>query len=328
MKKLSYLCLALAGLFLMTIYDFYETFLAGALFIAVPLFCLLAALILRRHISVSAGMPAAGMRGMPLPVTVTVKGRFLFFLSRFVFTAGAVTKEMEPPGLSFSLPAPHAGKINLPGHLSFHDLFGMKAFSVPVPECTALILPKRIGSAETVLSRISRLSSPDDTEYFGAVPYKQGDSPRLINWKVSARMDSLYTREAETSGASKFILAADHPASGDVFDIIGDAVMTIGSALSDKQIPFTFLYQKQNAPVTLAITNKETWGAALRDFVASGDEVVSLTSAPSLPILYIAGSAPSAPLPPHTTLWCAAGDAPSASLSGQAILTFLGGGTQ
>lgn len=185
-----------------------------------------------------------------------------------------------------------------------------------------------MGTFQAALSALRRIAGSEDKEYFGAVEYKPGDNPHLINWKVTARKDEVYVRDSAPSGSDRIVLAADYERNDILRDTVGDALLSSGLALLSARIPFRFVFATGKGSVSQTIRTREDWTDALSGFLRAGTEgaLMGADLSPYVPICYITGN-PRPPSPPQLspTVWCAAEGAGTALSGRDSIYNALGG---
>ncbi len=312
MRRLSYIISLGAFFFLMVMYDFYAAFLGFAALLLAPVPSLLLSFWAKKHLSVSLALPPRAVRGEETPVTVTLKGTCLSFLPGLSLAAEGLTAEEERQGhsMSFSLPfcPAHCGRQTLPAMtLSFSDLFGLTRYKKEFSSKEMTALPRMMGHAKRGQAFLSRLLVPQEPERFGAAPYQQGDSVRLINWKVTARKDELYVRDTWPGEESSLLVAASLPAESNERDTAGDALLTVGKLLLSAGKKFTFLWADEKHRVhTEKIRTGEDWDRSLLLFLKDGSAHSPFlgggTLPADLPVLFLTGEADPA-LPPHRPLY-------------------------
>lgn len=142
--------------------------------------------------------------------------------------------------LSYTLTPMGIGKHDFSGiHLSFSDLFfrtglpiRMAGESLTVLPLAAYSLPGRDLAGETEVPHITPFTSPGIREFR---EYVQGDDPRSIDWKLSAKYDRLYVREYMGRALHSRLLIVDlpdmhQPCDEDAFSRFRDATAGIIAA--------------------------------------------------------------------------------------------------
>lgn len=336
MYRLYYLCILAAAFFLMIIYDLYAAFLLAMILLLVPLLCLAWGYLAKRSLSCQMVVPPSGERGMPMEVMVSVKGPLLPFLSSMTaFLAGKEYDAYEEEGREihflFQFPMAHCGRLPLTGgYISWQDPFGLFHFRQEVSPATVLVLPKRVGQVPSILKSLLSLCGSEEVEYFGATPYKPGDNPHLINWKITARTDDVYIRDSSPADAIRVTLAADYATKEDERDTLGDALYSAGLALTASRMTFQFAWiTEKGQPVVETIRSQESWHQAIAGFLRQGGTgaLAASTLSPYVPICYFTNN-PEPTISPllHPAIWCSKEDAPQTVLSGRhAIFHALGG---
>lgn len=336
MSRLYYFFILAAAFFLMIIYDLYAAFLLAMILLLVPLLCLAWGYMAKRSLSCQLLAPNSGERGVAMEITLSVKGHFLPFLSSLTaFLDGKEYEAYEEEGneihFLFALPMEHCGRLPLTGgYISWQDPFGLFHFRQEVAPATVLVLPKRVGQVSSILKSLLALCGSEEVEYFGATPYKPGDNPHLINWKITARTDDVYVRDSSPADAIRVTLAADYAAKEDDRDILGDALYSAGLALTASHMPFQFAWvTEKGQSVVETIRSQESWQNAIAGFLLQGGAGALATSSlsPYVPICYLTDN-PQPSISPllHPAIWCSAEGAPRAVLSGRsAIFHALGG---
>lgn len=337
MRRLSYIVSLLAFFFLMVMYDFYAAFLGFAALLLAPVPSLLLSLWARKRLTLSLSLPRRAVRSEETAVTVSAAGPCLSFLPGLALTAEGMDAEEDRQGhiLSFSLPfrPAHCGRMALPEMtLSFSDLFGLSRYKKSFPRQDMVVLPRMMGNPERGKAFLSRLLVPQEPERFGAAPYREGDSVRLINWKVTARKDELYVRDTWPGEETSLLLAASLPRGAALRDTVGDALFTAGSVLLMEKKYFTFLWTDEKGRARKdQIRSGENWERALLAFLKDGSPrspfLYGGTDIPAdLPVLFLTDEADPA-LPRHRPLyvWNANGKGRGDLTGRAAIAAALGG---
>lgn len=152
----------------------------------------------------------------------------------------AVVSDLLPPGasllsgsatgivmgsavLSYTLTPTSIGEQDFSGlRLSFSDIFfratltvGLAGESLTVLPLAAYSLPGRDAASETEVPHITLLTSPGIREFR---EYVQGDDPRRIDWKLSAKYGRLWVREYTGRALHSSLLIVDLPDMHQLFD--------------------------------------------------------------------------------------------------------------
>lgn len=335
MNYLSYLYLVIIALLLMILYDLYAAFLLAATLLLVPLLALFLGYAARRSVSVTFSAPHRTHRGAAAEVCLTAKGRFLPLVSSLTATmAGkeydSYETEKDETRFYFRVDTAHAGRITLPApRLSWKDPFGLFHFQKDAKATTLLVLPRPMGDYAHTLKSLLRLSGSEEVEYFGATPYQPGDNPRLINWKVTARTEDVYVRDRMPADDARLILAADYEEDDALRDLLADALLSCGLALTAARMPFRFAWMTiHGEEIITSVKDKASWEEAVAEFLLAGGENALKTShlSPLLPICYLTGDpAPAVSPVLHPSIWCVR-DSKGAALSGKAAIARALGG--
>ena len=337
MRRLSYIISLLAFFFLMVMYDFYAAFLGFAALLLAPVPSLLLSFWAKKRLTVSLSLPRRIVRGEETAVTAAAAGPCLSFLPGLALTAEGMDADEERQGQTFSFSLPfrpaHCGRLALPEMtLSFSDLFGLSRYKKSFPRQDLIVLPRMMGNPETGKDFLSRLLVPQEPERFGAAPYREGDSVRLINWKVTARKDDLYVRDTWPGDETSLLIAASLPAEAAPRDTVGDALFTAGSILLMDKKFFTFLWADKKGRVRKErIRSGETWERALLAFLKDGSPrspfLYGGSDIPAdLPVLFLTAEANPTP-PQHRPFYVWNADEKGrGDLTGRAAITAALGG--
>ncbi len=333
MNYIFYLFLLLTSFLLMSMYDLYSAFLPALLFLLVPLALFALGWAARKYTRLSLSAPSQARQGEALEIAVIAKSRLLPFVSSLTCRLGneeynSYEEEAGEIRFYFTKDAAHCGRLALgDGEISFRDPFGLFHFRLPIKGQTLLVMPQVIGNRDATLRALLSLSTPEEKEYFGATPYKVGDNPRLINWKVTARKEDVYVRESDPAGSARLILAADYEADETLRDTVCDALYSAGRALAASRLPFHFAWvNDKGAPILSAVESEEDWEEITRAFLTCGGApALKDASLPPLPICYITGHE-DAPASRAAVLWCAKEGNPRAALAGRAAIFHALGG--
>lgn len=238
--------------------------------------------------------------------------------------------EKDETRFYFRIDTAHAGRITLPApRLSWKDPFGFFHFQKDTKAATLLVLPRPMGDYAHTLKSLLRLSGTEEVEYFGATPYQPGDNPRLINWKVTARTEDIYVRDRMPADDARLILAADYEEDDALRDLLADALLSCGLALTAARMPFRFAWMTiHGEEIITSVKDKAGWEEAVAEFLLTGGENALKTShlSPLLPICYLTGDPTPAVSPVlHPSIWCVR-DAKGAALSGKAAIARALGG--
>lgn len=127
-------------------------------------------------------------------------------LNHFSFSLGPTRSHDFEFGVRFA----HVGAIEVGvSQVVLHDPLGLFVRSLPVQEPDSVeVLPRVYPVDEDLvhaleLSESTESAAPinrDGLDYMGVREYQLGDPIKTIHWKLSSRMDELYTRLYETSG--------------------------------------------------------------------------------------------------------------------------------
>ena len=194
---------------------------------------------------------------------------------------------------------------------------------------TLLVLPRPMGDYVHTLKSLLRLSGSEEVEYFGATPYQPGDNPRLINWKVTARTEDIYVRDRMPADDARLILAADYEEDDALRDLLADALLSCGLALTAARMPFRFAWMTiHGEEIITPVKDKAGWEEAVATFLreGGGDALKTSHLSPYIPICYLTGDpAPAVSPVLHPSIWCVR-DAKGAALSGKAAIARALGG--
>lgn len=335
MTYLSYLFLVIIAFLLMILYDLYAAFLFAALLLVVPLVSLGLGFLLRRSVTLSLAAPRRVIRGERAEVCLTVKGRYLPFFSSLTATlAGREYDSYEESTREirfyFPLDTEHCGRIALPAaQLSWKDPFSLFHFEKETRGGTLLVLPRPMGDYAHTMKSLLRLSGSEEIEYFGATPYQPGDNPHLINWKVTARTEDVYVRDRMPADNARLILAADYEEDATLRDLLADALLSCGLALTAARMPFRFAWMtSRGEEIVMSIKDKAGWEEAIAAFLrkGGGDALKTSHLSPYIPICYLTGNPEPAISPVlHPAIWCMR-EARRAALSGKAAIAAALGG--
>ena len=152
----------------------------------------------------------------------------------------------------FDIPCSHVGKWEVGiKKLRFEDVFGL--FSVPLIRSRKsrfslklLVMPKiyKIETdAETATMGDFGLSGSLDSEQGELLGdsrlYREGDSLKRINWKLSARTKTLYSRQYEMPQKPNIAIAVDTAvqeyATGDIIDISCESAMSLAKFFIEQE---------------------------------------------------------------------------------------------
>jgi uncharacterized protein (DUF58 family) len=131
--------------------------------------------------TVSAEVPARGVRTVQVPLPAPVRGRL---------PAPRITVETRFPfGLwrawAYLTPA-------------------LEAIVYPKPEDNAPPLPAAAGGHDEMVGM-----APSGDDFAGVRPYQAGDAPKLIAWRLAARSDELSVKQFEAAGGGDLMLEFD-----------------------------------------------------------------------------------------------------------------------
>ena len=338
MNYLIYLFLFLIAFLMMSLYDLYSAFLLALLLLLVPLLLASLGWAAEKQTTLTLLLPPRAREGETAEICLAAKGRFLPFLSSVTCFLGdeeysSYEEEKDEIRFYFSKEALHCGRLSIEnGYISFSDPFGLFHRKLSAPGANLLVMPRLIGERETTRKALLSLSTPENKEYFGAVPYRAGDNPHLINWKVTARKDDVYVREGEPDSASELILAADYEEAEMLRDTVCDVLYSAGHSLASSHVAFRFAWvTREGLSVLSTIQNTEEWENAIRHFLEKGGAMALKEAplSPSVPICYLTGqTSPSIAPSLSPVIWCAAEGNSRASLSGRSALFHALGGEE
>lgn len=151
----------------------------------------------------------------------------------------------ESVTLEHSLTIARRGRHRLPGvRLSTRFPFGLFTKSWrPLPDQSILVFPALRG---VTLPELSALAAARPAEEDGARRgksaglhslrgYRDGDDPRLIHWKTSARVGSLMLRELEGEDRPKISLVVEDPAPGTPSNLV-EANISLAASLAVRAV--------------------------------------------------------------------------------------------
>lgn len=277
MTRIIIFLLLLAAFLFMVIYGVYEAFLLGMILLLTPFVSLLICFWAAGKIHTGLTISSRPVQERETAAVMDVSAPFRFLFSSFSCSIGSrkAAPEIHEGGKTrfvFPVTFQHCGKNTLSAcHFSFYDPFGIHRFHRTLDSHTVVVLPKEIGNPETALRTLKHMTSSAEKEYYGAVPYKHGDSLHLINWKVSARKEAPYVRDSYPSDSSTIALSADLLKNEKDRDVMGDVLYSCGKAILGKKKSFLFLWRSdQNRPVSRKIHTPEEWDHAVGDFLLHG----------------------------------------------------------
>lgn len=334
MGRFYYVFLLFIALFLMVMYDQYDAFLLFLMLLLAPAALYFGSRQAGKRVVCSLSAPSHVVSSEQAEIAIFLKSPFLPFLSSLeVLLDGAPFESYEETKdgfiFYFTREVLHCGRFS-PGKITFFwkDPFALFHFKRDITASSFLVYPRQVGTFQAALSALRRIAGSEDKEYFGAVEYKPGDNPHLINWKVTARKDEVYVRDSAPSGSDRIVLAADYERNDILRDTVGDALLSSGLALLSARIPFRFVFATGKGSVSQTIRTREDWTDALSGFLRAGTEgaLMGADLSPYVPICYITGN-PRPPCPPQLspTVWCAAEGAGTALSGRDSIYNALGG---
>lgn len=277
MTRITIFLLVLAAFLFMVIYGVYEAFLLGIILLLTPFISLILCFLASRKISAKFIVSRRPVQDKEAAAAMDVSAPFRLLFSSFSCSLGSrkASGEISEGGKTrflFPVTFKHCGKNTLSAcHFSFCDPFGIHRFHRTLDSRTVVVLPKEIGNPETTLRTLKSMTSSTEKEYYGAVPYKHGDSLHLINWKVSARKDAPYVRDSYSSDSSSLALSADLLENEKERDVVGDVLYSCGKAILSQKKSFLFLWRSdRNRPVSPKIHTPAEWDHAVIDFLLHG----------------------------------------------------------
>ena len=128
---------------------------------------------------------------------------------------------------------------------------------------------------------------------------------------------------------ARLILAADYEEDDALRDLLADALLSCGLALTAARMPFRFAWMTiHGEEIITSIKDKAGWEEAVATFLreGGGDALKTSHLSPYIPICYLTGN-PTPAISPvlHPSIWCVR-DAKGAALSGKAAIARALGG--
>ncbi len=139
---------------------------------------------------------------------------------RFQTESGTEITQDIPPGERLSVPlrvpAERRGLLRL-GRVTPSTVYPLglfRAWSSVRPDIRCLVYPKPAGSGEPPVAQVFAHNDEGDCgngsdDYLGPRPYREGDSPRQIDWKAMARERGLISKQFGGSCAEQVVLDWD-----------------------------------------------------------------------------------------------------------------------
>jgi uncharacterized protein (DUF58 family) len=336
MNRLSYIIAALAGFFLLTMYSLYAAFLAGMMAILAPVPGLIYASWISRRLSARLNTPRRLIRNEEESASLEISGPSRWISSfHLLIEDREFTAVLHEDGLfSFPVRPPHCGIYETNQvRIWYTDFFSLRRFYLPSVSNRLVVMPRPLGNPEAILHVLSRLMAPVEMEYYGAAPYKAGDNPRLINWKVTARKDDVFVRESVPASSSELIIAVETSSDASVKDTVMDVLYSTGMALLSEHHVFTLFYlSSPNTPEKRIISNVSSFMTVLTHFLSHDGGNGVLMDASHLiprgtPLLLITGYPdPAVPVHLKPAIWNAHNSGKGTIAGRQALERVLGGG--
>lgn len=230
--------LALVGAMVIgVISDAYHVFLIVVMLLFLPLLLWGYAQYSAKHISIALKTEKKTvMIGEPVPMTLEVQNSAWFsvpnlrislqcengFLPRSekqIVTASVRGGKIRK--IAFTMESQHVGRIKLeileavlfdPIGMFCKRLAVLQSASIfVIPECQVEVVPHASIQSAFFEEDVFSNEKPgfDSSETFAIRPYREGDLPRQLHWKLSARMDEPMVREFSHPMLDRFILFAD-----------------------------------------------------------------------------------------------------------------------
>lgn len=145
-----------------------------------------------------------------------------------------------PPGsaraVAFVLPLRRRGTLRLgPAAVAVSDPAGVCRARVPAGEAVSIRVYPRLYPPGAVLARLRRLAGPGrvappeaEAVPAGVRPWREGDDPRRVDWKATARRGRLHVREPEPPAADRVLIALDLDGDG----AAGERLVALAASLA------------------------------------------------------------------------------------------------
>lgn len=279
------LLLALLGQLLDGGYLFHFIFYAVACFPLLGLAVSLPAMLGCR--AVLAASERQGVRGDTVRWTLSLSNRFHLPVSRTTYrlrvsnrmtgevhSGRSVLRDMvSEEDRVWTLETDHCGAVECRAdRLWVFDCLGLFALPVRAPAGSVLLIgpiPEHPGPIELPEGTGTAVPLPRGKSTFGETyelrPYREGDSLRMIHWKMTAKRDELVTREPPEDPRPLPVLTFDHFGLMDQVDRTLDRLAGLSLALLDQERPHEvrWLHPETGALRCFRVAGERDWASCL-----------------------------------------------------------------
>ncbi len=280
------LLLALLGQLLDVGYLFHFIFYAVACFPLLGLAVSLPAMLGCR--AVLAASERQGVRGDTVRWTLSLSNRFHLPVSRTTYrlrvsnrmtgevhSGRSVLRDMvSEEDRVWTLETDHCGAVECRAdRLWVFDCLGLFALPVRAPAGSVLLIgpiPEHPGPIELPEGTGTAVPLPRGKSTFGETyelrPYREGDSLRMIHWKMTAKRDELVTREPPEDPRPLPVLTFDHFGPRSRMDRTLDRLAGLSAALLERERPHEvrWAHPATGAVRRQTVSCEREWMACLR----------------------------------------------------------------
>lgn len=258
----------------------------GILFVAVPLVSWLWLFLLRKQVYIEFLSPGVTGKGRPIKLSFELgtkrwspigKGLVSLRLSNLTSGESIETKFSVHRGAEWTIESRYCGCIECSiKKFLCYELFGVFPVKISGNENKIIVVmpdtfPVDIENSMSVsMSDDCEEYSPskkgdDKTETFQIREYVPGDSLQQIHWKLSSKLDQLIVRESSLPIDNELMVfldrTVDSPSPKET-DAILEAVASLGQALTEEGMPFTFAWN-QDTIQKYPVMNKDKFPEAV-----------------------------------------------------------------
>lgn len=180
----------------------------------------------------------------------------------------------ESQTVNFSVSPDHCGRVDLKiKKIRLYDSLGLFSVSKPLGfEAAAAVVPRLIPYKAAYISEslktdfdsesFSKVKSGDDpSEVFSLREYREGDSPKLIHWKLSGRVaDSEFiVKELSEPVSSQVLLIPNFGSCKELSETDGlfDMFASLAKFLTDENAPFSALRPEEDKMSAVRVSDEE-----------------------------------------------------------------------
>lgn len=222
-------------------------------------------------------LPEQVRAGVPAKTALTLKSRFPQPpVEAVIRLTNALTGEVYVGEPGEYVPVEHCGLVTVGFKaLKVYDYLGLFSRKLKSEETyDLLVLPKAVPAAQPtpaqqqLVTRWIPKAGGGFSENHDLRPYREGDNPRLIHWKMAAKVGKLIYREPIVPVQEEVLLVLTLSGTPEELDRKLGRLEFLGRRLLEQQTEFSILCRTGTGVLTLPVTDKKSRDTALRAVLA------------------------------------------------------------